>query len=147
MTIPVIAIGEYIVTFSAEEEEINPRHHFIKECGLTEAQYRRIKDFPFFCAKVSVWKDGKCLNDQYLGACSYESEEQFYTTYRGDYFHDMVVTAFEELGLLEMAKQAHLLLRRPCEHEYETKAADGGPLSMSLPTISVCIKCGEREDD
>lgn len=110
MTIPVLAIGDYIITFSAEEEEISPRQHFIKECGWTEAQYRKIKDFPFFCAKVSVWKDGVCLNDQYLGACSYESEEQFYTTYKGDYFVDMVVTAFDELDLPELAEQAKGLL-------------------------------------
>lgn len=147
MTIPVLAIGDYIITFSAEEEEISPRHHFIKECGWTESQYRKIRDFPFFCAKVSVWKDGECLNDQYLGACSYESEEQFYTTYKGDYFHDMVVTAFEELELPDMAKQAHQLLARPCQHDFEAKAQDGGALSMSQPVIYLCAKCGEKEED
>lgn len=111
MTVPVLAIGQYIITFSAEEETgTGPRQHFIKDCGWTEAQYRRIKDFPWFCAKVCVWEDAKCLNEQYLGYCSYQTEEEFYTTYKGDYFADMVCAAFEELGLHHQAEKARELL-------------------------------------
>lgn len=32
-----------------------------------------------------------------------------------------------------------------CDHDFEAKAEDGGPISMGQPTISVCIKCGEKE--
>lgn len=96
--IPVMTIGDYVVMFEALEEDRTARHHFIKECGWTEAQFKEIKRFPFFCAHVSLWLDGEKLADQYLGACSYKTEKDFYTTYAGDYFADMVRECFDEAG-------------------------------------------------
>lgn len=110
--IPVLSIDDYIITFSDEEEEMSARQHFIKDCGWTESQYRKIKNFAWFCAKVSVWKDGKVLAEEYLGACSYESAEQFYTTYKGDYFADMVAECFNSLDLHEQARKVRELLPR-----------------------------------
>lgn len=90
MTTPVKVFGDYVVCFEAEPEEIGMRHHFIKECGWTDAQYRRIKNSAWFSAKVAVWRNGKELATEYLGCCCYTTEEEFWTTYEGDYFADMV---------------------------------------------------------
>ena len=93
---PLFEQEGFIICFTAEEEEINMRHHFITECGWTAKQYRRIKNFLWFCAKVSAWKDGKELGSSYLGCCSYKTIEAFYTTYRNDYFADMVKESIDE---------------------------------------------------
>lgn len=90
MTIPVKVFGDYVVCFEAEEEDVNMHRHFVKECGWTETQYREIKDFAWFSAKVTIWRNAKELASDYLGACCYKTEEEFYTTYEGDYFADMV---------------------------------------------------------
>ena len=44
-----------------------------------------------FTAKVTAEKEGIELSSDYLGACIYEKEEDFYTT-KGCYFDDMVNT-------------------------------------------------------
>lgn len=99
MTTPVKNFGDYIVTFEAEPEvDVRMRTHFIKECGWTERQYRKIKDCAWFSAKVSIWKAGKELATEYLGCCCYTTEEEFYTTYEGAYFADMVRTCANEIN-------------------------------------------------
>jgi hypothetical protein len=97
MTIPVKVFGEYVVCFEAEAEYQSLRSHFVKQCGWTEAQLRKIKNFAWFSAKVTVWKDGKELACEYLGACCYKTEEEFYTVYESDYFSDMVHTCASEI--------------------------------------------------
>lgn len=98
MTTPVLTFGDYVVCFEALEEDISARYHFIDECGWTAAQFRKIKDFPFFCACVSVWKDGEELTEVRLGACCYKTESEFFTRYRSDYFADMVAQCVDEIG-------------------------------------------------
>lgn len=97
--IPVKTFGDYVVCFEAEPEtNINMRSHFIKECGWTVSQYRRIEKFAWFSARVSIWKDGKELAEEFLGGCSYQTSREFFTTYEGDYFCDMVRTCAREIG-------------------------------------------------
>lgn len=98
MSTPVKTFGDYFVTFEAMPEEIGAWTHFIKECDWTESQFREIKDLPFFCAKVCIFKDGDEMATEYLGCCSYHTEREFYTTYAGDYFSDMVHTCAESIG-------------------------------------------------
>lgn len=43
----------------------------------------------WFCAKVTAWKAGVELGEEYLGSCCYESFKDFYTTYKEDYYADM----------------------------------------------------------
>ena len=103
MTTPVKTYVDYVVCFEAQPEHISARHHFIKECGWTESQFRKIKHFPFFCAKVSIWKFGELLASDYLGACCYRTEKEFYTT-KGCYFDDMVMTCAKEINDPELIK-------------------------------------------
>lgn len=109
--VPVITFGQYVFCFEAEDEDRSMRHHFIDECGWTEKQYRRIQNCAWFSAKVSVWKDGEELACDYLGACCYKTEKQFYTTYKGDYFADMVRECARE------TKDAALVARVDAWHE------------------------------
>lgn len=112
----------HIVAFEAQEEDRTARQHFIKECGWTESQFRKIKDFPFFCAHVAIFKDGKQIQDTYLGACSYKTEEEFYTRYVGDYFADMVrecALQSHDLSLIEAANTWANEVRNPQEVDHE----------------------------
>ena len=49
-----------------------------------------------FLAKVTAEKAGVELSSDHLGGCIYESEEDFYTKYKDDYFADMKATVIEE---------------------------------------------------
>lgn len=111
---PVKVFGDYVVCFEAEEEYLSMRHHFVKECGWTEKAFESIEDFAWFSAKVTLWKDGKELAAEYLGACCYETEDEFWTTYEGDYFADMAHTCAESVGdpaLMAMVDPWHAKFR------------------------------------
>ena len=84
------------ILFEAQEEDVSMRRHFIKECGWTEAEYRKVKDCEWFCAKVSAHLDGEELGSAYLGCCAYETVEEFYTKYRDDYYKQMRDEAVKE---------------------------------------------------
>ena len=87
---PVKTFGDYAVCFEAKDEHTSARHHFINECGWSPEEFKSIRSYAWFCARVSLWKDGKELGAEYLGCCSYRTESAFYKRYAGDYFADMV---------------------------------------------------------
>ena len=97
MTKSVKNFGDYTVTFEAEKEYVGMRHHFIRECGWTASQFAKIKNFAWFCAKVSIWKSGVELATDYLGCC-YKSENEFFTLFESDYFSDMVHNCASEIA-------------------------------------------------
>ena len=94
MLIPLFEKDGFIICFEAHEEDISMRRHFIKECGWSESKYRKIKNYEWFCAEVSAWKNGEKLGNDYLGACCYKAAKDFYTI--EGYFPDMVGRAIEE---------------------------------------------------
>lgn len=98
MTTPIINFGEYTVCFDAEEEDISAKKHFIEECGWTAQEFKKIRNYKFFSAKVSIFKDGEDLASDYLGCCSYRTVGEFFKEYRGDYFADMVANCVEQIG-------------------------------------------------
>lgn len=97
---PLYEKDGFIICFEAEPENISMRHHFIKECGWSEKEYRSLQRTQpaWFCAKVSAWQDGVELGTAYLGCCCYDSEQQFWES--SDYMPQMVDEAITE------AKQA-----------------------------------------
>ena len=127
MTTPVLTLGNFVVCFEAKDEEMSARYHFINECGWTEKRFRAIEDYPFFCAKVSIWLDGKELASDYLGACSYKTEAEFYTRYRSDYFADMVDQCVSEADNPELsaayAPWAELMRKEHAEKQAIAKKA------------------------
>lgn len=84
------------VFFYAETEHVDKRKHFIDECGWTEAEYKTISKMRWFTAHVQIRVAGLALSDQYLGCCCYNSTKEFYTTYKDDYFKDMVSEGIDE---------------------------------------------------
>ena len=89
---PVLVIPgtDYVVCFDTEAEDLDMRQHFVGECGWTEEQFEEIEDMPWFSVKLSLWRKGRELDVEYLGACCYKTEDEFWTTYAADYFSDMV---------------------------------------------------------
>lgn len=106
MTIYLKTVDGFGILFDAEDEHQSMRHHFIKECGWTESQYRKIKDCAWFSAKVSAWKNGEELASTYLGACCYETVEEFYTEYHDDYFAQMMQDVVAEAKRVERDRAA-----------------------------------------
>lgn len=105
MTTPVKTFGDYVACFNTIQEFESMRKHFINFCGWTPAQFRRIEDFAWFTAEISIWKDGVELATEYLGACCYKEPAEFYNECAGDYWSDKVHACAEEIGdpnLLEM---------------------------------------------
>jgi len=93
-------IEGFTVFFEAEKEEVNKRSHFIKECEWSEKDYKGLKGTNWFSAHVQIRKAGLVLSDQYLGCCCYNSVKEFYTTYKNDYFGDMVKEGISEAKLV-----------------------------------------------
>jgi hypothetical protein len=104
----------YMAVFEAQPEHLNRTRHF-KECGWTPAQIRKLAGTAWFGAAVDLWRmkvehmptsvlgvgtgGPELLNTQYLGACSYTDEAEFYIEYRGDYLLDLIGEALTEAQL------------------------------------------------
>lgn len=101
--IPVEVVDGFVVCFTAHHEAESMRAHFIGQCGWDESDYNDFinEDFDWFVAEVSVWRNGEALASEWLGACYYAKAEDFYTTYRNDYYADMRQAALDE------AKRVH----------------------------------------
>jgi hypothetical protein len=95
------------IVFEAEPEDISMRDHFIRECGWTESQFRKIRDFKWFRARVSAWKNGVELASEYLGACCYKTVKEFYTTYHDEYFAQMARECVEQAKIIEHTQKAN----------------------------------------
>lgn len=113
---PIKVFKDYVVCVETHPEtDIGMRRHFVKECGWTEAQYRKIKDHAWFRVEVSIWKNGKQLAVEHLGCCCYETEEEFWTTYEGGYFADMVRTCAQTINdpeLTAVVEPWHISFRK-----------------------------------
>lgn len=64
----------------------------IKEAAEKLERYEAV----LFCAQVTAHKAGVELSSDYLGACHYDSYEDFYIKYKGDYYAGMVDTVISE---------------------------------------------------
>lgn len=89
---PVLVIPgtDLVVCFDATREDVTMRQHFVHQCGWPPARLRVVAHYAWFCAEVSLWREGVLLGKEYLGCCCYKTEDEFWTTYKGDYFADMV---------------------------------------------------------
>lgn len=95
--IPLFEQDGFIICFASQPEDaIAMRHHFIQECGWTARQYRALRGFAWFSARVSAWRNGVEIAATNLGCCCYRTVEEFYIRYRDDYFADMVREVVDE---------------------------------------------------
>ena len=107
MTIYLKTVDGFGILFDAEEEDRSMRHHFIKECGWSESQYRKIKDCAWFVAKVTAWKDGIERAAEYLGGCCYTTVEEFYTKHKDDYLAQMIDEVVTRAKIKEAKSHDH----------------------------------------
>lgn len=94
-SIPCNDVGGFHITLDALVEHIPLEDTF--DDSATDLQ--QLADdinsgkYLYFCARVSAYKDGVLLAQDYLGACLYESLEDFK---KGGYFEDMVDNCISE---------------------------------------------------
>ena len=74
------------IYFEALNEDL-PLNDTFDDCGTDLGIYNGV--YVYFCARVAAYKNGIELANEYLGACLYENEEDFYIRYHDDYFIDM----------------------------------------------------------
>ena len=77
------------IYFTPESEDMTAREHFIDECGWTEKQFDKIRNYDFFCAHVEAERAGIVLGEAYLGCCCELQFRDFWER-EGDYFDSMV---------------------------------------------------------
>lgn len=93
-----IIANRFVVMFAAVEEEIDPRDHFVKECGWTQKDYDKQRGTNWFCVHLTLWTDGQRAAQKWLGCCAYKNPDEFWQRYRGDYYADMVHECLTEAG-------------------------------------------------
>ena len=83
------------IYFEELPEEQDVYSYLRIELGWTEKEANEYTG-EFFCARVSAVKNGIELASDYLGTCIYNNVEDFYTTYKDDYYADMRNTVIVE---------------------------------------------------
>ena len=67
-------VDGFKIELSFEEEyDLEPRHHFINECGWSAEEYNAIKNFYWFTAKITVYLGSIECGSAYLCECCYKS--------------------------------------------------------------------------
>ena len=95
--IPLKAQDGYEITIEfLPGEDVDMKHHFMNECGMSRHHFNKIRDFVWFTTKVTAWKDGIALGDNYLGCCCHESYEEAVQTEIGGYLPQMIDEAIQE---------------------------------------------------
>ena len=93
----VLSRDGFDIYFEALEENIRIDEDFM-DASMIEETIADLEsgETVMFCAKVTAFKNGIELASDYLGACIYECEEDFYIKYKDCYFADMVNTVISE---------------------------------------------------
>ena len=96
---PLFERDGFIVCFEALPECESIRRHFL-DCGWTEEEIADVQhkvdygELEWFTVRVTAWKDRRKRAETYLGACLYESSNEFIEA--GDYLSDMVDIVIQE---------------------------------------------------
>lgn len=91
-----IRLEDCTITIEPEPETDDPKDHFEfpEDVVLAKERIEDGNEWGWCCVKVTV-KCGPLSADDYLGACSYTSEEEFKT---GGYYEDMVDRCVDQLN-------------------------------------------------
>ena len=84
------------LVLSFEEEDLPAYYHFVGECGWSDEDYQSIKNYYWFCAKVTAFKGKIECGASYLGTCCYKSKKDIIGTNLGGYLPQMINDAIEE---------------------------------------------------
>lgn len=96
--------GRFVVLFRAEPEYLDPRKHFVVQCGWSQEEYLKLKNTQWFSVTIEVWKDAEKLGEQSLGGCAYKKLDDFWKEGRQDYYADMVEAILVEAGYTREAR-------------------------------------------
>jgi len=66
----------FTIKLSFEEEHQDAKTHFISECGWSEAEYKPIAPYYWFCAKVTAYKGVIECGSAYMGGNAYKNLKQ-----------------------------------------------------------------------
>lgn len=94
--IPIGNRDGFILTIEAWPDESDMKKHFVKECGWTEKQFGKIKDYDWFGVTVSAWKGSKCLGKDHLGGCAAKDATAYLRTNISGYLRQMIEEAIRE---------------------------------------------------
>ena len=102
-------VGNFDIYFTPEVEYDYPDIDFESKEDAEEFNRKfNAGEFAYFCAKIHTELEGMVFSETYLGQCIYDSYEDFYTTYKEDYYRDMVNEVVEEsLDKLERIKELY----------------------------------------
>lgn len=92
-------VDGFNIHFYTMPEDMSPIGNFASGDEAADQEIiDKINDgtYTWFIAQVTASKEGIELGCDYLGGCCYNSEEEFYTKYKNDYYADMVKTAISE---------------------------------------------------
>lgn len=84
------------LVLSFEEEYSCGYDHFVNECDWSKEDYESIKNFYWFCAKVTAFKGKIECGTKYLGACCHKSKKDVIETDLGGYLPQMIEQAIDE---------------------------------------------------
>jgi len=85
--------ARFKVTLTLEPEDDNPRNYFDDFAVVDIIDGVDSGRYLWFCAKATVYCDGREVASDFLGGCCYESFAAFR---RDGYFHDMIRAACRE---------------------------------------------------
>jgi len=74
--VPVEVSGNYVICFEPFEMYEDMVEHLVQDCGWERAEAEAL-DCLWFGAEVSIWRDGVALASEHLGACMYDTYEDF----------------------------------------------------------------------
>jgi len=89
-------VDQFEIVTSITPEEMHPSDSFDDSCHDIDEICRKIDCgiYLWFVAKVTVYKNGIALADDYLGGCLYDKIDDFLN--RNDYWGDMIHNAISE---------------------------------------------------
>ncbi len=67
---------------SFEPEDISMEDHFINQCGWSVNDYKTIKNYYWFCAKVIAYKGKVACGDSYLGGNCYKNKKDVFGDFK-----------------------------------------------------------------
>ena len=81
---------------SFEQDHQDPEDHFKSVCGWDDEQYKEIKNYFFFTAKVEAYKGKILASEVYLGACCHQSKKDVLASELGGYLPQMIDEAIQD---------------------------------------------------
>jgi len=98
--------GFKIVLEFEEEIDLNPKKHFIEDCGWPSIEYSTISNFYWFVAKITAYKGVIECGSSYLGACCYQNKKDVVNPIKGGFKLDNCLGGYAPQMVEEAVEEA-----------------------------------------